>query len=282
MRLLGADPTLPRAAGEAERLTLYDRLRPHLPEAGQAFWDARRAQDIAFGLHQVGRNDVGMDDIQREVAAAGFAPLVRPLTEAELPAWTAVYTGLMTPGYIQTLFGLPSEALAAKIAGMADHLGLAHGRALQQSHPERDPYVTTVFANSYATAAGEAGLPLYLQEQGQASLRRLGTHTRLRLHQGNLLEQMVPLATTYGLFDLISLSNIADWMNEAQFEATILKARDCLRPGGALLARMAANDFPMAETMSRHLRVDPMLNTELLEIERGPWWRNVTAGFRGD
>jgi hypothetical protein len=32
-----------------------------------------------------------------------------------------------------------------------------------------------VFDNGYATAAGEDGLPLYLQQQGQAALRRLGT-----------------------------------------------------------------------------------------------------------
>jgi hypothetical protein len=279
LRLFGADPAIPRPAGESERLALYDHLRPHLTEAGQVFWDDRRDRDIAFGLQHVGRNDVGMHDIQERLHAAGFNPLQQPLTDQDVSTWAAIYTDLMTPVYIRDLFGLPSETLAARIAALAGHLGTAHAHALQQPHPEHNPYLTTVFANSYATAAGEAGLPLYLQEQGQTALRRLGAQERLRLHPGNLLEQMTPLAAVHGPFDLISLSNIADWMSETQFEATVIQAQKCLQPGGALLARMAADDFAMAPVLSQHLQVDNEFNAELLRVERGPWWRAVVAGF---
>jgi S-adenosylmethionine-diacylglycerol 3-amino-3-carboxypropyl transferase len=91
LRLLGADPSTSRTEGEAERLALYEQLRPHLPDPARAFWDARRNQEIAFGLHHVGRNDIGMHDIQAGLRAAGFESLLHSPQDEDLPAWRAVY-----------------------------------------------------------------------------------------------------------------------------------------------------------------------------------------------
>jgi S-adenosylmethionine:diacylglycerol 3-amino-3-carboxypropyl transferase len=280
LRLLGADPSIPRAVGEAERLALYDQVHPHLPEPTHAFWDVRRNRDLAFGVHHIGRNDIGMHDIQAGLCTAGFEPLQRPLRDEELPVWKTVYTELMTLAYIHDLFGLPSEELAAKIAGIAGYLGECHFRALQQPYSERNPFLTTVFANAYATEAGEDGFPLYLQIQGQAALRRPGTRERLRLHAGNIIEQMIPLATTHGPFDLISISNIADWMNEAQFSATVTQACECLKSGGALLARTATGKPMIVEVMGQQMQMDGEFNAELQQFERGPWFRTIAVGFQ--
>lgn len=279
LRLFGADPAIPRPEGEPERLKLYDQVWAYLPEPTATFWAARRNQDIAFGLHHVGRNDVCMHDIQAALCLAGFDPLRQPLQAGELPAWKRVYTGLLTPGYIHELFGLPSEGLAAKIAGIAGYLGECHFRALRQPFPERNPFITTAFANVYATAAGEEGLPLYLQVEGQAALRRLGTQERLRLHHGNLVEQMSSLASTSGLFDLISISNIADWMTEAQFAALVAQVRQCLNPGGALLARTATGSSMIQEVMGQQMSMADEFNAELSHIERGPWFRTIALGL---
>ncbi len=280
LQLLGADAFGPDSVGEPERLALYDRIHAHLPEPARAFWEARRDREIAFGVHHVGRNDVGMHDIQAGLHAAGFEPLQRPLKDEELPLCRAVYTGLMTPAYIHDLFGLPSEELATKIASIAGILGECHFHALQQPHPERNPFLTTVFANAYAMAAEEDGFPLYLQAQGQAALQRLGTRKRLRLHAGNIVEQMSSLTAIYGPFDLISISNIADWMSEAQFSATVMQARECLRPGGALLARTATGRPMIVEIMDQHMQTDHEFNAKLPRIERGPWFRTIAVGFR--
>ncbi len=280
LRLLGADPATVGSAGAPERLELFQRIHAYLPESAQAFWEACRDHDIAFGIQHVGRNDVLMHDIQDHLQASGFAPLRRALADGDLPAWQAVYTGLMTPAYIRDLFGLPSEGLAARIAGIAGYLGECHFRALQQSYADRNPFVTTVFANSYATAAGEAGLPLYLQAQGQAALRRLGVRDRLHLAAGNVLEQMPALARDQGAFDLISISNIADWMTNEQFGAAVVQARGCLTPGGALLARTGTGSPMIIEEMGREMHVDAGLNAQLPHIERGPWFRTLAVGFR--
>ena len=139
--------------------------------------------------------------------------------------------------------------------------------------------MTTVFANAYASAAGDAGLPLYLQTEGQAALRRLGVDPRLRLVVGNVLEQMRHLASASGPFDLISLSNIPDWMTDTQCGDAVAAARACLTPGGALLARTATGSPMIQQVMERGLRSEPGLNARLAEIERGPWFRTIAAGF---
>jgi S-adenosylmethionine:diacylglycerol 3-amino-3-carboxypropyl transferase len=125
-----------------------------------------------------------------------------------------------------------------------------------------------------------AGLPLYLQLEGQAALLRLGTQERLRLHAGNFLEQLAPLAQAYDRFDLISISNIAEWMNGAQLHALVRQAYDLLNPGSALLARTATGGSTIVDVIRQHMHMNEALNTALAEVERGPWFRVIAAGFR--
>lgn len=81
----------------------------------------------------------------------------------------------------QCYLGLPSEALAARISTISGILAETHFRALQKRDAAANPYMTTVFDNAYATSFAEAGLPLYLQQNGQEMLRRTGIEIRLHL-----------------------------------------------------------------------------------------------------
>lgn len=277
--LLGADPATVNSMGASRRIELYQHLASRLPGASRTFWDSCQDRDIAFGVQHVGRNEVLMHDLQNQLQAAGFAPLQRPLVDEELSAWKKVYWDLMTPTYIRDVFGLSSEGLAARIAGIAGYLGECHFRALQEADANRNPYLTTVFTNCYATVAGEEGLPLYLQKHGWAALRDLGTQ-RLHLLSGSIFEQMHVLADTQGRFDLISISNIADWMSDEQFRAMVAQARDCLNNGGALLARTGTGSSMTLEIMGQYLQADVEFNNQLSRIERGPWFRTIAVGFR--
>lgn len=280
LQLLGADSDAPSAGNDQVRRTLYDRLRPDLTAETRQFWDARRDQEIAFGIQHVGRNEVAMQAIRVQLQAAGFAPLEHPVTAADLPRWKQVYTNLMTTEYIQQLFGVPSQELAGRIARMAGHLGECHFHALRQPLADHNPFVTTVFKGAYADAAGEQGLPVYLQSHGQTALRRSGTSEQMQLHAGNILDWIPRLAATDGRFDLISISNIADWMSETEFSAVVVTARDGLNDGGVLLARTATPNRMIETVMQQYLRVDPQYNIELQQIERGPWFRVISAGFK--
>lgn len=278
--LLNARATTASLENAIDRRTLYDRLRPHLGAETRLFWDERRERDLAFGIHHVGRNDVAMHDIRNDLRDAGFAPLVTPLDAHELPRWKKVYEIRMTPDYIQELFGLPSRGLSERISQIAGYLGECHFHALRQSQADHNPFLTTVFRGTYAEAtAGEDGLPLYLQAEGQAALHHLGISGRLHLHTGNILHWMSSIAAENGGFDLISISNIADWMSDSEFASVIGSVKSCLNPGGALLARTATPNHMIETVMARQLSVDPEYNAELQRIERGPWFRIISVGF---
>jgi S-adenosylmethionine:diacylglycerol 3-amino-3-carboxypropyl transferase len=279
LTLLGCDPARAGRVGTAERWVLYDQLRPALPADTRTFWDARRADEIAFGVHHVGRNDCLMQDLVAALAEVGIAPLQDDPATIDPTRWLDAYARVLTPEHLQRRFGFPNSTVAMRLAALTPHLATQHLHALRQPDSGRNPYVTTVFAGSYATA-GEAGLPRYLQHDGQAALRLLEVDTRLALHHGNLLLLMPQLAAQGGHYDLISLSNIADWMDEAQVRGLVEASRACLRPGGALLLRAANPEAPIRSAVTAALGIDSALDRALPTIERGPWFRTVVAGFR--
>lgn len=279
LRLLGADPTYSRAHDSAARLKLYEQVRPALPDSVRAFWDERRETEVAFGIQHVGRNDAVMHDLQDRLRKAGFSPLTSTLVEDDLPRWQSEYRAHFTPDYIRRTLGIASAGLAEKIAGIAAYLGECHFRALQQEGAHSNPYLTTGFLNRYPIEAGDAGLPLYLQEENYLSLRKQGIHHRLLLRQGNVVEFLADGASAFGNYDLISISNIADWMTPEQFSHLIAVARARLNPGGVLLARTATPRTMIVEDMGKSLRVDSDFNRSLSAVERGPWFRIISAGF---
>lgn len=280
LTLFGCDPALAGQAGAAERLILYERLRPALTPDARAFWDARREQEIAFAVHHVGRNDCLMQDLVAALAEAGIAPLQDDPATINDAQWQAVYEQVFTLAQIQHRFRFPNPAVAVRLAALSPHLAARHLWAVRQPEANANPYLTTVFTGRYAGAGGEAGLPRYLQHDGQAALRALGIASRLALHQGNLLDLMPQLAAQGGAYDLISLSNIADWMDEAQVRSLVAAACACLQPGGALLIRAANPAAPIQPVVAALMERDPALDAALPTIERGPWFRTVIAGFR--
>ncbi len=279
LALMGAIAPDDLSTTARERTRLYERVRPALPDLTRRFWDERRERDIAFGIQHVGRNDGIMHDIQHGLRQAGFETLIFPHDETRLDLWCSVYQNLMTPTYIQSAFGLQSTALAGKIAGIAGYLGECHFHAVRAVNAMLNPFVTTVFTNRYADEAGEQGFPLYLQDNRQAALRRSGSTDRLHLHVGNILEVMTQVATSKGAFDLISISNIADWMTESQFADLVQQVKAYLRSDGAFLARTATPN-PMIRTVTESLlEVDLEFTTKLQTVERGPWFRAIAAGL---
>lgn len=280
LTFLGCDPALAGTIGAAERLALYTRIRPALAPDACAFWDARRADEIAFGVHHVGRNDCLMQDLVAALTEAGIAPLHDDPATIDDAHWVAAYSRVLTPEHLQRRFSFPNPGVAARLAALARHLAARHLWAIRQPGAAANPYVTTVFAGDYAIAAGEPGLPRYLQHNGQAALRALGIAARLALHQGNLLDLMPQLAARGGAYDLISLSNIADWMDEPQVRSLVQASCACLRPGGALLIRAANPEALIRPAVAAAMDVDPALDARLPAIERGPWFRTVVAGFR--
>ena len=278
LRLFGAELLEGDRGDASTRLALYDRVRDHLPRVARAFWDERRANEIAFGIQHCGRDAVVMADIRANLRKHGFVPLEKPLNGKELPAWQAAYVEIMTPDRLREL--LPDAAAAERLASDIPRLAELHFRALMRRDARLNYFLTAALEGRYADTAGEEGLPLYLQYEGQEALRRLGSRERLKLHAGGIVEQAKVLAPKVGGFDLISISNLADRMDETQLAAAIADLQACLTPGGAVLLRTIRDGPTIAAATAQHLIVDEAFNTQLADTERGPWFRTIAAGFR--
>ena len=221
-----------------------------------------------------------MHKVQASLAAAGFDPFRLPLTEADLPEWQAVYRAVMTQDYFRHTFGLPTDAAAAKLADLAPRVAECHFRALQAPGADGNYFLTTALANCYALDHGDDGLPAYLQAGGQAALHRPGRLARLHVHVGSIFDQARAIAADSGAFDLISISNIGEWLDDATFATAVTGLREQLVPGGALLIRTASASTRIIDLMAGILTVEPAFNAELSRVERGPWFRTIGAGLR--
>jgi hypothetical protein len=69
-------------------------------------------------------------------------------------------------------------------------------------------------------------------------------------------------------------------MDDRQFGGVVGQMRECLNPRGALLARTATGSRMIIDVMNTLLCSQRGLSDELAQVERGPWFRTVAAGFR--
>lgn len=268
--LIGADLT----ATEAERLRLYEQLRPIIPEATQAFWDARREQ-IAFGVNRVGRFEQLFRELSASFAAEEVDPLRSPANAVQHSQWRTIFERVFERSKLARTFGEAAVNYSME-RSFGEHFADVFAIALQRFVPAENYFLTQVWGDRYAT--GVDGVPIYLQQSAQTSIRALSTE-RLRLHRGAFTQLMPQLAESEK-FDLIQFSNISDWMPLSELHAMLTSAVRCLKPGGALIGRRLNGDRHLDSIMAAHLPIDRELSAELLATDRSFFYREVVVGFR--
>lgn len=269
IQLIGAD----RTTSEKQRLALYKRLRPYLPEPTRSFWDTRLEQ-IAFGVNRVGRFEALFRELSANFSALGLDPLHDPKTAIAHPAWSEIFESVFDRDKLTRIFGEAAVSYSMD-RSFGKHFAERFAIALQRDTPCENYFVSQVFADCYADNI--QGFPLYLQPLVQASIRALNGY-RLKLHHGNFVEKMLELSQSGG-FDLISMSNLSDWMPIPDLHEAIAKAVGCLNPGGALIGRRLNGDHHLKNVISQHLHVDERFSAELLAADRSFFYQEVVVGF---
>lgn len=144
---------------------------------------------------------------------------------------------------------------------------------LIDSRLNRKDYYTNYFGEA------EAGLPLCFQLQAQRQALSLGCGpSRLRYHRGDIVEVTTKLAQSAGLYDMISASNIVDWITEKIAIRLLDNLAENLRPGGALLLRHETHSLTYLEDLAAQtswLETDPSLNKQLLHADRALLTRDI-------
>lgn len=251
-----------------ERSALYQRLAPALPPATRAYWDARPVE-VGFGLNRVGR----FEETFRELAAAFRARGLEPRAAAGSADWGEVFEEVFERGRLSETFGEAAVSYSMD-RSFGAHFADVFAGALREEPLEENYHQHQVWRDAYPSAQE---LPPYLRAADQAQIRQLGTK-RLALDLGTFAERLEALSAG-GLFDLIQISNISDWMPIPEVQDLLSRSKRRLRPGGAVLGRRLNGDHVLAEVFAQALRVDPALNAELLALERSRFYREVVAGF---
>jgi len=125
-------------------------------------------------------------------------------------------------------------------------------------------------------------LPLHWQDDAFATIRKNGVgEDRLSLVHSKIAEHVHEVENKGTKYDIISLSNIADWMTDAQIEELIQTVSRVLKSGGFLLMRKAlAGPSTLVQLMEKHLRVDPVVNAQVSAAERSMFWHEISVGFK--
>lgn len=263
--------------GASRRVKLYEYLADRLDPAAKEYWDARKNTDIAFGIMFTGRNDQLAMHIQQKLSAYGLDPLA-DFAQQDHERFVSAFTETYTLPLIKATFDIAGDVAAQRISEQAGSIARKYIKKLTAGRPDLNYLLTTFFKNSYAHYAGDEGYPLYLQPSVYSELREKIAGCRPVWITDSIvtfLEQN-PASNT---FDLISISNIADWLPAGDYEMLLRLVKKNLKKGGALVARKATGGYPLAEVTVKYLSVDHALSDKLISIERGPMWSDIVVAY---
>lgn len=265
------DPVQPCDPGD--RLSLYQKLRPHLPKSTGIFWDDRPNQ-ITVGMNRVGRFESLFRELSGCFAAVGLDPIANPETALTSPDWRSIFERVFERHKLAQIFGEAAVNYSMDRT-FGEHFADVFAHALRQFVPHENYFITQVWRDRYPIRAD--GIPLYLQASTQPTIRT--RCDRLHLHIGAFIPTLQKLAAIEP-FDLIQFSNISDWIPLSELNAMLAIAVSSLKPGGALIGRRLNGDHHLASVMQNHLSVNHSWSEELQQCDRSFFYREVVVGFR--
>lgn len=268
LRLLGAAP-----AEAAERRALYEALRPSLPAAARAHFDAR-PRDVEAGLLHAGRFEALFRELAAALAAAGLDPLRDPAGAVASPRWREVFERVFERGALARRFG-PAAVDYSMDREFGEHFADVVAGALARFAPGESYFLHQVLEGRYPE---RGALPPCLTDGVQRAARARGLD-RLALVHARFDEALDALPPEP--FELVQISNISDWMPVGALRALLARVRDRLAPGGAVLGRRLNGDHVLADVFAAELEVDRPFSAALLAADRSFFYREVVVGYGG-
>jgi hypothetical protein len=264
--------------GAAPRAAAYrDAVRPHLPPAAAAFWDAH-VDTIEAGVLRCG----GAERLFAAMRAALPTLDPRELSakpEAIATATEAAYTPEAMCANVPFLSAEGAPRFAPRFRALITEALQAGAAKCASGAGEMDWLMHLALTGEYSSA-GDAATPLFLRRDVYDAAKRLGCGPeRLRYHAGRVEDIAPCLAEASGRFDLIAVSNILT-PDLAQSAATVARLKPALAPGGAILCRTQAETPGFAAEVfeSNGLHVDSAVSARLLSRES--WFMSsVYAAF---
>jgi S-adenosylmethionine-diacylglycerol 3-amino-3-carboxypropyl transferase len=193
-----------------------------------------------------------------EADAATRAALVDRWTASRY--WPAVFAVAFNDALLHAMFG-PDATQHAAPGSYPGYFAAAFERGLRREDGPRNPFLQHVLLGRYR----RADAPDYIAARRPLSVG---------LVHGTLLD--VP---DLSCFDVVSLSNVFDWSDDALVAAWATRLSAAARPGTAVLIRQLNN----RRDVRRHFpafQFDDALGQALLARDRSLFYERIEVGFR--
>ncbi len=200
----------------------------------------------------------------------GEAAVREELLASEL--WPVSFELFFHQSLLAALFG-PDAIQHAPPGSFTRHFRARFEWALRQPDAAGNPYLSQVLRGRYGALDGTQGLPDFL---GTSLFPKVAEGVRkVSCHTGRVSEV---LAAHPGPYQLLQLSNILDWLSEAETESLVSPVLDNLAPGGFLLVRQLNNVRPLPTQWMKHLDFDPAFERSLHASDRSFFYSAIRVG----
>jgi len=265
----------------ADRARLYKRCRRSLSREARDFWDGQRSA-IARGIGGAGRFERYFELFRRWLLplvhpADRIASLVREKTPAERqrfydhewdsPRWRLLFRLFFSRAVMGRL-GRRPECFAHVSGDVAEPLLQRTRHALTTLNPAGNPYVHWILTGTHGDA-----LPYALRPENFDAIR--ANLDRLEWKRGSLDAHLETAGAR--TIDRCNLSDVFEYMTEAQYHAVLGRLAHVCRPGGRLAYWNMLTDRTRPEALASRLQPLEPLARELHQRDRAFFYRKLVV-----
>jgi S-adenosylmethionine-diacylglycerol 3-amino-3-carboxypropyl transferase len=179
------------------------------------------------------------------------------------PYWPAAFAVTFADGFLHAMFG-PAATQHATPGSYPGYFQRAFERGLARADSLHNPFLQHVLLGHYRPEDA----PAYV---------RAGRRLPVTLLEGTLLD--VP---ELGRFDVIHLSNVFDWSDDALVAAWAGALVREAKPGARVLIRQLNNQRDLRRFFAPAFRFDDALSADFLERDRSLFYERFEIGTRVD
>lgn len=185
---------------------------------------------------------------------------------AQRPYWPVAFDLHFSDSLLETMFG-PDATQHAPKGSYPRYFQRVFERELERPRAATNPFLHHIMLGHFR--ADPESLPDYLAEEPPPAL------DEIREIHGPIAG--VPDFATY---DLVSLSNIFDWMDAGAAHAIAARIGDEMRPGARVILRQLNNATDYTEVFGDRFAFDAALGRDLHERDRSMFYERITVGVR--
>jgi S-adenosylmethionine-diacylglycerol 3-amino-3-carboxypropyl transferase len=178
--------------------------------------------------------------------------------------WRAAFDVWFADPLLETMFGRDATQHAPP-GSYPDHFRRVLEAGLHRPDARRNYFLHHILFGSYLPE--ESAWPRYLVQ-------------RPRAPRFTYLEQPIASLVDASAYDLVSLSNLFDWMAEAEAAAVAQRLARSLRPGARLVLRQLNHAKDFQRHFAPYVRFDDELGARLLAADRSLFYTRVSVGSR--